>query len=245
MEYKTKKAIDVFKRIILTVFVILVILTIAFFVFKKLGILNLTKEELRDKISSTGAWCQIIFIIVSFLQVTFIPIPGAVTILTGSLMFGVWKSFLYSFVGMFLGSLFAFYLGKKFGRPLVNWIAGDKELVEHYLEKSKGKEGVVFFFMFLLPMFPDDLLCSIAGITKITWKEFIAMQIVCKPIGIIATLFFMSGEFIPYHGWGLVVLITIAILSIVAFIICYKNADAINEWFNKLFDKITFKKNKK
>ena len=83
--------------------------------------------------------------------------------------------------------------------------------------------------MFLFPFFPDDLLCSIAGILPITFIGFMVMQIITRITSIGATLLFMSGEIIPYHGWGIPVLIIIGILAIIAFVISYKNADKIND----------------
>ena len=63
------------------------------------------------------------------------------------------------------------------------------------------------------------------------------MQVITRFTSISATIFFMSGEIIPYHGWGIPVLILISILGIVAFIISYKNADKIQDWFVNLFKK--------
>lgn len=138
---------------------------------------------------------------------------------------------------MFLGGLFAFLLGRVIGKKFVYWIAGDKEKVEEYLQKLKGKETVVLFFMFLFPYFPDDLLCSIAGMTSISWSTFIVIQFITRITSIGATLIFMSGELIPYNGWGIPVIIALSILGIIAFIISYKNADKIQDWFTNLFTK--------
>jgi hypothetical protein len=55
----------------------------------------------------------------------------------------------------------------------------------------------------------------------------------------------MSGEIIPYHGWGLVVLIVIALLCVVAFILSLKYADKLNQYFSGFIDKITGVFNKK
>ena len=144
-----------------------------------------------------------------------------------------------SLLGMLLGSCFAFWIGRLVGRPFVNWVVGDKNLVDKYLDKIKNKETVLFFFMFLLPFFPDDALCSVAGITNLSWFRFLLIQIISKPIGIIATMFFMSGEFIPFNGWGIPLLIVLSILAIVTFIISYKNADKINDYLEKAAEKIS------
>ena len=209
-------------KIIISIAVIALILLVCFLVFKRLGFTDLTREELQEYISSKGALAPIIFIIVSFLQVTFIPIPGAVTIVAGSFLFGFLESFIYSYVGMMVGAIVAFELGRFVGRPYVNWLTGDINKADEWIKRLKGREKVFLFFAFLLPMFPDDLLCSIAGILPIKRKTFILMQVFTRATSILATLLFMSGEFIPYKGWGLVVLSILAILSIIAFILSMK-----------------------
>lgn len=234
----------VFIRLGISLLLIALVIIGGYFLFRHFGITDMSKEKLREKIAEFGVWGPLIFIIVSFLQVTFVPIPGSITILAGNLLFGMWLSLLYSFIGMFLGAVLAFYLGRALGRPFVNWVVGDKETVENYLKRIKNKEFVVFFFMFLLPLFPDDALCTLAGITKLKWRDFILMQVITRPTSILGTLFFMSGEIIPYHGWGLIVLGAVCVLSIVAFVFCYKNADKINAWLDGVFDKIASIKRK-
>lgn len=210
-----------------------------------LGWTNLSQEELQEFITSQGAIAPLVFIFISFLQVTFVPIPGAVTILAGNYVFGTGAAFLYSYIGMMLGSVLAFALGKWIGRPFVNWIAGGADKVDEWLAKLKGRETVLLFFMFFLPFFPDDLLCSIAGILPIGWIGFLLMQIITRLTSVGGTLLLMSGEIIPWHGWGLVVLALIAILAIVAFIISYRNAERINKALERLSDKILSKLRRK
>lgn len=197
------------------------------------------RETVQTIVAENGAYAPFIFILISFLQVTFVPIPGSVTIIAGSYLFGFWESLLYSYIGMMLGSIFAFYLGRVIGRPFVNWIVGDSKTVDKYLERLKGKETVLLFFMFLFPFFPDDLLCSVAGITPLSWFKFIIMQIITRFTSIIGTLIFMSGEIIPYNGWGITLLIILGILAIIAFIISYKHADKINAFIDRISLKIT------
>ena len=107
------------------------------------------------------------------MQVTFIPIPSTITVLVGNYLFGFWASYLYSFIGMILGSMFAFYLGRWFGKKFIYWLVNDKEMVDSYLYKIKNKGNVLLFFMFIFPFFPDDLLCSIAGILPMRGFSFL------------------------------------------------------------------------
>lgn len=243
-----ERKIDIKKsiiKLIISLIIIAGIILIGYVILDCLGLTHLTQEQLQDKISSFGALGPIIFIVVSFLQVTFVPIPGSITILCGNYLFGPWLSYLYSFIGMFLGSLFAFFLGRVIGRRFVNWIVGNRETVDYYLLKLKGKETVILFFMFLLPMFPDDILCSIAGIMPITWGVFIFIQVITRITSIGGTLFFMSGEIIPYDKpWGIAVLIVLAIIAIIAFIYAYKNSEKLNEKLISFINKVFYRKHK-
>ena len=75
-----------------------------------------------------------------------------------------------------------------------------------------------FILMMLLPCFPDDILCLVAGLTDMSWTFFMVTQFITRPIGIFSVSIFSSGSLIPYHGWGLIVWTVIFIL---AFLLIY------------------------
>lgn len=231
-----------FCKIIISLLVITIVVVGAYFVFKGLGLTNLTKEQLQEKVASTGAIAPLVFIAVSFLQVTFVPIPGVVTILAGNYLFGFWLSFLYSYIGMMIGGIVAWWLGRALGRPYINWLAGSKKEANNWLARLKGRETVFLFFAFLLPFFPDDLLCSVAGILPIKFSTFLLLQVITRATSIGSSLLFMSGEIIPFSGWGIWVLGISAIICGVIFIVAIKNADKLNKFFDKIIDKLAMKK---
>lgn len=232
------------KKLIGTGLVLLVALGACYGLMHLLGWDDLTKEELQDFIRSTGVVAPLVYIAISFFQVTLIPIPGSVTVLAANYLFGPWLAFLYSYIGQLAGAMVAFWLGKIIGRRFANWIAGDKEEVDKLLQKLHGRENVVLFFMFLFPFFPDDVLCALAGILPITGQGFFFMQLITRATSTGATLLLMSGELIPFEDWGLIVLGAIVALGIIAFILCFKYSDKINAWADKILAKI-FKSRKK
>ena len=236
---ETKKSLI---RLIISLAVIGALILAVYLIFYFLGWTKLSREELQAFIEGTGAVAPLVFIAVSFAQVTLIPIPGAVTILAGSFIFGFWECFLYSYIGMMVGSVVSFALGRLIGRPYVNWVAGGKEQADEWIKKLKGRETVFLFFAFLLPFFPDDILCAIAGALPFRWIMFIIMQVITRATSIGATMIFMSGEIIPFYGWGLIVLGAVAIIAIVAFIISIKYAEKLNLFFDNIISKLTVKK---
>lgn len=242
---KKKKILIMIGKLLLTLILIGVfLLGIILFLHY---VLNIKYSDLKNQeyvqtiIKNTGGYAIIVFILISFLQVTFIPLPGAVTILAGNYLFGFFPSLLCSYTGMLLGSLLAFLLGRKIGRPYVNWVVGDNLTMEKYLSRLQGKETVLLFFMFLLPLFPDDMLCSLAGITSLSWGKFIIMQIITRFTSILGTLLFMSGEFIPYNFWGISLIIVLCIIAIICFVVAYKKSDKINAFLDNLALKISNK----
>ena len=222
------------KKLIISVLTIALIVGLLYLIMYLLGWTDLTREELQAYIESKGALGPIIYIFISFLQVTFVPIPAAITIIAGVYVFGAWEAFVYSYIGTMLGAMLAFALGRWIGKPFVNWLSGSQEKTDEWIAKLKGRENVLLFFMFFLPFFPDDFLCSLAGVLPITTWQFFIMQVVTRATSAGATILFMSGEIIPFYGWGLVVLGIVAVICIVAFILCLKYADKINTIFSKI-----------
>lgn len=226
------------RRLLTSVLLVGGVILAAWLVLRQVGWHTLTREQLQDKIASFGAWAPLIFILFSFLQVTFLPIPSTVTILAGNYVFGVWRSSIYSCIGIMAGSILAFWLGKLIGRPFVNWVFGSREKADEMLAKLRGREVVLLFFMFLLPMFPDDALCAIAGLLRVRFMTFVIMQVFSRTVAVAGTLFFMSGEVIPLNGWGLAVISLVAVLSLVAFVLAYRHAEAFNAVLERMSDKL-------
>ena len=143
---------------------------------------------------------------------------------------------------MLFGSIFAFYLGRLVGRPFVNWLAGGSCKVDSWINRLKGREKILLFYMFLLPMFPDDLLCSVAGILPISARSFFAMQLITRATSVFFTIVFMSGE---VSGMAYLFSAVGAVLTLPIFIYCYKNADRVNCFFSSIGRRISGKKQKR
>ena len=84
------------------------------------------------------------------MQVTFLPIPAAVTTVAGTLVFGPWITLIISFFAVMLASLFSFFIGKKLGVKVIVWIVGDKDYKKWAEKLGKGKYVFCFIYLFLL-----------------------------------------------------------------------------------------------
>lgn len=197
-------------------------------------------EALREYIESSGNWAVWVFILFQFLQVVILPIPSTVTVMAGVALFGPLKCSLFSFIGIFIGSVLAFGIGRWLGYKVVSWIVG-KEDLDKWLKKIKGKDYLILSIMFLLPLFPDDVLCFIAGLSSMTWGYFLVMIFVTRALSI--TLSAYSFDTIPFTTWWGILCWALIISAVVAlfWLVC-KYSDKI-DWFIK--NKLGFKNLKK
>lgn len=228
-ETKTK----IFKTLIILGVIALIFLAI-FLPLYLTGALDKIKnaEELQAFIQSGGGWSYLIFFAIQFIQVTFLPIPGAVTTVAGMLAFeNGWIVFGISFVAVMLASALSFLLGRKVGKRLVVWVAGEKDYRKWAEKLGKGK--FVFFLMMLFPVFPDDILCMIVGTTNMTWRFFLITNLITRPIGIACTCFLGSG-IIPFGGWWLILWGFLAVACVILFILSYKYQPQIEAFIMKL-----------
>ena len=236
--FGARKSETVFK-FMLTGIVLAAVLLLMLFIFQATGLMDKigTVEKLRKLVESTGAWAPIVFVFVQALQVFLLPLPGVLTVGAGVLMFGEWETCLYSFIGIFIGSLIAFAIGRLVGYKAAAWLVG-KDALDKWLKKVKGKSNLILTVMFLLPMFPDDILCFVAGLSSMSWKYFIVMQAITRAISVTITSFSLGGRIIPYDTWwGILLWILIAAAVIALFLFLYKKGDKIERRICALFGK--------
>ena len=197
-----------------------------------------SKEAAQAWFESFGAWAWVIFFLIELAQVLVIPVPAQITTVAGVFMLGPWKAFLISEVAIISGSLIAFALGKIFGDKIAYKIA-QKETVEKYKNILTRKGILLLPIMFLFPLFPDDLLCFLAGSTAMSWSYFIFVTLTTRTIGIACTCFFLSGSIVPFSGWGIPVWIVIVIALATACIFLFKYQEKITDWIIDKFGKKT------
>ena len=223
-------------RLFLTVAVVFAFFVVCFIVVKTTGFWNKINsiEKIKKIVESGGVFSFIIFVLLQILQTTILQIPSIIVTLAGTLVFGKWTAFMLSFISVVIGSVIMFWIGRKAGKKFLNWFAGDQQADKWINRMTKGK--YLFFLMMLFPLFPDDILCCVAGLTNMTFGFFFTTTLISRFIGVFCAVFFGSGAIIPFSGWGLVVWGAIIVLVAVLFYVSvkYKNKiDNIVKQFTK------------
>ncbi|MGN1060464.1 MAG: TVP38/TMEM64 family protein [Candidatus Coproplasma sp.] len=222
-------------RFILCALIFLDIVAVIFYALSATGVLSsLTSvEKLREYISSFGAAAVIIFIAFQFLQVVVLPVPGSISVGVGVALFGPLRCSIFSFIGIIAGSIVAFALGRWVGYKAVSWVVGKDDL-DKWLKKVKGKDYLLLSIMFLLPLFPDDVLCFVAGLSSMTWGYYLVMITVTRLISVSVTSF--SLQLIPFTTWwGIIIWLIIAVLVGFSFWYVCKYSDKIDKFIKGKF----------
>ena len=213
-----------------------------FYVFYKMDLLILFEDvdALKEQISDSKS-IKASFILLQFAQIVFIPIPSTITIMLGLVLFDPFTAIFLSLIGIIPGSLAMFFFGKYAGRKAVEWAVG-KEDLEKYLKMIKGKDNSIITAMFLLPFFPDDLICAVAGVSSMSTKFFIIMMTISRFISVSISAAIFTGNFIPFEGVYLILWCFLGLLALFCIIYFFKNASKVEKKFMSLFEKFKRKK---
>ena len=191
-------------------------------------------ERLTQMIRETGEWGMAVYVLVQILQVVILPLPAVVCYVPGSQIWGAWTATLLASLGVLIGSVICYAIGRVFGKRVVIWIAG-KETTEKYAGYIGRRGKVIFVLMQILPFFPEDILCMVAGLTSMNFPFFLATMILVRPLVVAAYCFLGSGTVIPFSGWGIAVWIGIFAVCIVLAVLSLKYQDRFEQWLVRRF----------
>ena len=174
-------------------------------------------EEIKRVVRDAGPLGPIVFIAVQFLQILIAPIPGqAVGFLAGAL-FGPWLGLPYSMIGAILGFTTVFVLAKLLGRPFVERFV-KKEDLKKFDKLTKNAGPLVLFLIFLLPGFPDDVICYIAGLSSLPIRTLVLVSIAGRLPGYLATSFVGAGVGGGSTNYIVFALVGIGLIGVIAYV---------------------------
>lgn len=132
---------------------------------------NIISEILRPEyvVDVLGPYGPLGIISGQILQVIFAPIPPVTAIASGTL-YGPFMGAFISIIGASIGTVLAVYVSNKYGRPLVEKVVSEENM-KRFDDLTQKSGYLPFIVLFVLPGFPDDALCFIAGLTKLDWKK--------------------------------------------------------------------------
>jgi uncharacterized membrane protein YdjX (TVP38/TMEM64 family) len=126
--------------------------------------LYVDKHYLKEMLREYGTLAPLFFIVLQALQVILSPIPGEATGFLGGYLFGEALGLLYSTIGLTLGSVAAFAIGRWLGAHYVqNFVKKETWDKLGFIVEAEG--AILCFMIFLIPGLPKDIVCYLFGIS--------------------------------------------------------------------------------
>ena len=167
-------------------------------------------QDLR-KLGEGSEW---LFIAIQVLQVVIAPIPGQAAAFAGGFIFGFWKGWGLTTLGLLIGSLIAMALARLLGIGLVRKIVPDS-IIQRFDSVISDGGYMTFFMIFLLPALPDDAVCFLAGLTRL---KLLPLSLVCllgRAPGMAVLSFTGAGFADGLTVWAEVLFAVMMVLSVV------------------------------
>ncbi|TSA24627.1 TVP38/TMEM64 family protein [bacterium] len=155
------------------------------------------QEYWQLKMHKFGQFAPLLFILLQSLQVILTPISHYAVGALGGFLYGPYVGALYNYLGRIIGHMVAYYLSHKWGRKIAvrfvepkviskydKIIAGDKEF---------GPQTLSLFLIYFLPLFPDDEISYIAGLSKMKFRPFFYANIFGHMCGSLSLSYIGSG----------------------------------------------------
>jgi uncharacterized membrane protein YdjX (TVP38/TMEM64 family) len=186
------------------------------------------RDQVSALISSSGIFAPLVFIVLQIFQVIFAPVPGEATGFIGGYIFGAGKGFLFSTIGLSIGSLINLLIGRYLGKRFIR-----RHVPARYLARFdtflRHQGVIVIFILFVLPGFPKDYLCLFLGLSNLPIKLLILLAMIGRLPGTL--MLSLQGAFLfeKNYGW----LAVMAGASLIIVFLAYRYRDSLYRWIEK------------
>jgi uncharacterized membrane protein YdjX (TVP38/TMEM64 family) len=171
------------------------------------------KHFLKRTVASWGWLAPVVFMAIQALQVIISPFPGEITGPVGGALFGTTWGLIYSSIGLTIGTLIAFWIGRKWGEPLVRpWLSEHNWNRLHFIVEAEG--AIICFILYVIPGFPKDIISYLFGISPMPFWLFALVSTVGRLPGTWISSYFGANVGEQQYVWALVFIAGIAAICL-------------------------------
>ncbi len=167
-----------------------------------------TQDIYREKIMIFGIFAPLFFIALQVLQVVITPINHYSVGVAGGFLFGPFLGTLYNYIGRLIGHVIAFFIARLFGRKIAQKFISQKTLKQY--DNYVSNKSLILFLIYFLPVFPDDEISYLAGLSKMKFKMFFIANIFGQIGGSLGLAYAGSGINTKDALFWIITIITLA-----------------------------------
>jgi uncharacterized membrane protein YdjX (TVP38/TMEM64 family) len=168
------------------------------------------QKAVSEYLQGFGSLGPIVLFLLLVAQVFIAVIPGHALMVTAGYVYGSLGLWVVIASTVF-GSQIAFLIARSYGRDFIYKVASS-EILERWDGIARHQGILFYFFSFVLPIFPSDLMCYVAGLSTISARRFLIANILGRTCcAVFVTLIGIYGMHPPVWFW------VVAIVAISAF----------------------------
>ncbi len=180
------------------------------------------RDEIIKLMNNLGPLAPVAYIVLQIAQTVIAPIPGNLVGGIGGFLFG-WWGVLWTTIGATIGAFIVFWISRRFGRGFV-----EKHVKKESLEKfdfilNSNRVSLILFIIFLIPGLPDDIVCYLAGLTKVPLKRLLVIFVAGRLPAVIGNNYIGMG--LGNGDYALVAVFSVVVILLLGVI--YWQQDAI------------------
>ena len=219
-------------KILLIVVVIAVMAGAVYGLMVALGVNTI--DGLSDAVAQHGCWAYAIIVVLQVVQVVFIPISNQIITIPAIAVIGVWPAFFCSWLGIEIGTIALYLIGRYGGGTLLRWLLSDQTKVDKF--KQAVTERKLFYPVgMLIGVIPDDLLTTVAGAAHISFWYVLIVSVLTRGVCVFATVF--GFGVLTQTWWGVMILVVCIVLIATAGYIFLRYEPRIERWWNERHEK--------
>ncbi len=179
-------------------------------------------ERFRAWVEQHGILGRTMYMLLVFLQVVIAFIPGEPVEIAGGYAFGAIEGTLLYLGAAMLGSLAVFLLVRRFGIRLLEIFFAKEKIESLKILKTNRKRSLLFFFIFMIPGTPKDLLCYYAGLTDMKLGTFLLINAIGRLPALISST--IGGDALGMQSYTAAIIVfgVTLLLSLIGYIIYSK-----------------------
>jgi uncharacterized membrane protein YdjX (TVP38/TMEM64 family) len=158
------------------------------------------QQAVSSYLQSFGALGPVVLFCLLVAQVFVAVIPGHALMVTAGYVYGS-TGLIVVIASTILGSQIAFTIARRYGRDLIYKLASPA--IINKWDRTARHQGIIFyFFSFVLPIFPSDLMCYVAGLATISPRRFFIANVLGRTCcAVFITLIGIYGMNPPIWFW--------------------------------------------
>ena len=138
-----------------------------------IGVSRLTPESIRNLIISCGWWGPVVYIFIYTIR-PLLFFPAIILTLAGGLAYGPWWGTLYGVIGGLLGACLCFAIARSLGHEKAKKYLGKFSQLQTFDDQVAEHGFRTMLIMRVVPIFPYDPVSYLAGLSKISFRDYVA-----------------------------------------------------------------------